>query len=409
MSQDVRHRDESLLRAAFIVSSSGDWIFRFALPILVLQLTGSAISTALTYAVEFIPFVVIGMFSGVVADRADRRQLMILCDVVSAVIVAGIGVMCLFEPSVVLIMAAAFLLGCVRPFSFPAFQGFLAERVAKERRPAMNAWVQGADATLSTLGPVAGVAVVTLLGPTAASFANGISFAVSAALIAATAVVPTGRRLLTSLAEACRSMKPDSLAGMRLIVSDRGMLWATVLLTAGNFAFPAAAANLIFIMAGPDGEIPVSLAVVTMAQGLGAILGAATAPALMRRVDANGIMWTARAVMGVALLLPAISTEVGVLIACWFLAGASTSAFIVPWRTYRQGAVDPAFLGRVVGLQRAIPFAAIPFSALIGSWLLTEFGATTLFAVIAVIQCLIALATRYTPLSEPTSSTAGRS
>ncbi|GGZ46750.1 MFS transporter [Streptomyces inusitatus] len=409
MNEEARRRDESLLRAAFIVSSSGDWIFRFALPVLVLQLTGSAISTALTYAVEFVPFVVIGLFSGVVADRADRRQLMILCDVVSSVIVVGIGVLCLFEPSVALIMTAAFLLGCVRPFSFPAFQGFLAERVAKERRPAMNAWVQGADGTLSTLGPVAGVAVVTLLGPTAASFANGVSFAVSAALIASTAVVATGRRLIPSIVKACRSLKPDSVAAIQLISRDRGLAWATVLLTVSNFAFPAAAANLIFIVAGPGGEIPVSLAVVSMAQGVGAVLGATVAPTLMRRLDGDLLMWTARAAMAAALLLPAFSTDVWVLSACWFLAGLATSVFLVPWRTYRQGAVDGAFLGRVVGIQRAVPFAAIPFGALMGGWLLTEFGATTLFAVITAIQCLVTLGTLYAPLSRAGSASPGRS
>ncbi len=160
--RDEQRWDERLLRVAFIISSSGDWIFRFALPVLVLRLTGSAVSTALTYAVEFVPFVVIGLFSGVVADRADRRQLMIACDVVSAVIVGAIGVLCLIDPPVFLVMAAAFLLGCVRPFSFPAFQGFITERVAK------------------------------------------------------------------------RSLRPDSVAALRMVVRERALLWATVLLTLAN-------------------------------------------------------------------------------------------------------------------------------------------------------------------------------
>ncbi|MER5768596.1 MFS transporter [Streptomyces sp. NPDC001985] len=398
MSTDAGLREERFLRAAFIVSSSGDWIFRFALPALVLQLTGSAISTALTYAVEFLPFVVIGLFSGVVADRADRRRLMIMCDVVSAVIVAGIAVLCLSDPSVVPVMAAAFLLGCVRPFSFPAFQGFLVERVAPERRAAMNAWVQGTDGTLSMLGPVAGIAVVTLLGPAVASTLNGMSFALSALLIGATAAGPAGARLRTSIGQACRSLRPDFTAGLRVITTDRGLLWATALLTLANFTFPAVAANLIFMVAGPDGRIPASLALVTAAQGLGAVLGAMAAPALLRRFEAGTLMRNAMGAMALALLLPTARADIPALTVCCFLAGAATSTFVVPWRTYRQSAVDPAFLGRVVGLQRAVPFAAIPFSALLGGWLLTEFGTSALFVTVCAVQCLVWLGTGLSPL-----------
>ncbi|MGA4837651.1 MFS transporter [Streptomyces sp. G45] len=383
---------------AFVISSSGDWIFRFALPVLVLQLTGSAVSTALTYAVEFIPFVVIGLFSGVVADRADRRQLMIACDVASAAVVAGIGVLCLVHPPPGLVMAAAFLLGCVRPFSFPAFQGFISERVAGHRRAAVNAWVQGADGTLAMLGPVAGVAVVTLLGPTAASFVNAASFAASALLIAATAVVAAGQRLRASFAAACRSLVPDAVAALRMVVTQRALLWATVLLTLANFTFPAAAANLVYIVAGPDGNVPASLAVVAAAQGLGAVLGAAAAPLLLRRFSAGALMGAAMGVKVLALTLPALWPGVGALTACWFVVGTTTSTFIVPWRTYRQGAVDPEFLGRVVGLQRAIPFAAVPVSSLLGSWLVVEFGVAALFTAIAALQFLVWLGTRFSPL-----------
>ncbi|WP_157882365.1 MFS transporter [Streptomyces silvensis] len=395
---DVRRRDERLLRSAFIISSSGDWIFRFALPVLVLQLTGSAVTAALTYAIEFVPFVVIGLFSGVVADRAERRRLLLVCDVVSAAIVTGIGVLCLVDPPPFLVMAAAFLLGCVRPFSFPAFQGFITERVDKERRASMNAWVQGADGTLGMLGPVAGVAVVTLLGPTVASFVNAVSFAVSALLIGGTAVVAAGPRLRASVRAACRSLGPDSLAALRMVRTERALLWATVLLTLANFTFPAAAANLVYIVAGPDGDVPAALAVIASAQGLGAILGAVAAPALLRRFAPGTLMGAAMGVKALALALPALHPGVGTLTACWFIVGMTTSTFIVPWRTYRQGTIDPRFLGRVVGLQRAVPFSAIPVSSLLGGWLVVEFGVTALFTAAAAIQFLVWLGTRFSPL-----------
>ncbi|MFI6344110.1 MFS transporter [Streptomyces sp. NPDC050560] len=406
-----RRRDETLLRAAFTVSTGGDWIFRFALPVLVLQLTGSAISTALTAVVEVVPYVVIGLFSGVVADRTDRRRLMVGCDTASAVIVTGIGIVCLADrPSVTLVLAAAFVLGCVRPFSFPAFQRLLTERVAPQRRAPANAFVQSVEGTFGMLGPLAGVAVVTLLGPTVASIADAVSFALSAVLVRAMAggrsARPAAPRPRGSYRGALRSLAGGTLAGFHAVTRDRGMLWATGLLTLANFTFPAVSANLVFLMAGPDGHVPASLAMVAAAQGLGGVLGAVLAPALLRRCEPGTLMRIAAGAMVGALVLPALRGGVAVLAASWCLAGASTSLFLVPWRTYRQGAVDAEFLGRVVGIQRAVPFAVVPLSALVGSTLLTGHGAPALFLTAAGVQCLVWLGTCLSPLGSARSETA---
>ena len=52
------------LRAAFTISSTGDWIYKFAVPTLILHLTGSAVATAFAYVIEFIPYVIVGPFAG---------------------------------------------------------------------------------------------------------------------------------------------------------------------------------------------------------------------------------------------------------------------------------------------------------------------------------------------------------
>jgi MFS family permease len=140
--------EEWSLRLAFLVSSMGDWIYRFALPLLVLQLTGSALSTALVYVLEFVPYIFIGLVAGNLADRANRRRLLIICDTASAAVVTVIAVLAwLSISSVPLIYVVALALAAIRPFSFPAFQGFVVERITAERRPAVNAWVQGTDSS----------------------------------------------------------------------------------------------------------------------------------------------------------------------------------------------------------------------------------------------------------------------
>ncbi|MBV8931637.1 MAG: MFS transporter, partial [Kutzneria sp.] len=386
-------RDETLLRAAFIVSTTGDWVFRFALPLLVLQLTSSALLTAFTYALEFVPYVVIGLFTGVIADRVDRRRLMVGCDLLSAVVVGGIGLLCLLDQTpVTLVYVTAFVLACMRPLYFPAFQGFLAQRVAEDRRPVVNAWVQGSDSLLTMLGPIAGVGVVASLGPALASAVDAASFALSALFIALTAAAPVVART-TALGTALRGMAPDLLTGFRLLFADPVLRWGTILLTATNFAVYAIEANLVYVITEATGQSKLDLGIVVGAQGLGAVAGAALVPRLLRRYSEGFLLSWGMGALAVALLAPVLSANAVVLAPAWALSGVATSLIVVGWFTYRQKVVDAEYMGRVVAVNRAISFTAILPAALLGGWLATDFGSAPLFAVAGVLQASAWLST----------------
>ncbi|WP_431936259.1 MFS transporter [Micromonospora sp. RP3T] len=402
-SASPRRRDERLLRIAFAISTTGDWVYRFALPLLVLQVTGSSVSAAFTYAVEFVPYLVVGLFSGVVADRVDRRRLLVTCDITAALITAGIATLCLADrPHPALLIAAAFLLSCARPFHFPAFQGFLADRVVPERRAVVNAWVQGIDSSLTLIGPLAGAAVVAVLGPAVASGVNAVSFALSAVVLARTASVflPGQEQpgFIRAVRQALRHVRPDFLAGLRAVRADDGVFWGTVLLTATNFAMTAVAANLVYVSAGPDGRVSTALVLVFTAEGAGALVAAVLAPALMRRVGTGRLLILAMGGLAVALLVPAASVASPVLASACFVLGAASSLLVVPWRTYRQQVVDTELMGRVVSVQRATSFALNPVGAVMGGWLVGRSGPVALFATAGTIQLVVWLCTWSGPL-----------
>src|SRR5713226_3313485 len=77
-----------LLLAAFFVSSVGDWIFRLAVPLFVFEATRSPVSMAVAYALTFLPFLVVMPFGGLIADRFDRRRVLIVGDLLSAVVIS---------------------------------------------------------------------------------------------------------------------------------------------------------------------------------------------------------------------------------------------------------------------------------------------------------------------------------
>ncbi len=85
-------RDRAFLRyfVGETVSLGGTEITLVVLPILVFQLTGSPLQTATLTAIQVLPYLVFGLFAGAVADRVDRRRLMVACDMLNVLLLASI-------------------------------------------------------------------------------------------------------------------------------------------------------------------------------------------------------------------------------------------------------------------------------------------------------------------------------
>jgi MFS family permease len=81
----LRHRDFRRLWLAGLISDSGDWLLLVSLPILVFQLTGSTLQTSVAFLVELAPAVLLGPVAGYLADRWDRRRLMLTVTIVQAI------------------------------------------------------------------------------------------------------------------------------------------------------------------------------------------------------------------------------------------------------------------------------------------------------------------------------------
>ncbi|HEY4457652.1 MAG TPA: MFS transporter [Pseudonocardiaceae bacterium] len=388
------------LLLAFFVSTVGDWIYRLAIPTLILTITGSALATAVAYMLEYLPYIVIGLVSGVVADRVNRRVLMIACDATSCVLALGIaGLTLLRHPPIAALYAAAFLLACVRPFYFPAFQGFVVDAVPEQRLATVNSWEQTEDSLLSFLGPVLGTAVIAAIGTTAATVANAASFAVSAMLVATIAYRGVRSRPDADGASA-NSVGKDFVEGLRTLWSLRSVFVGTLLMALANLSAFAVEGSLFYLVLTVQKLPPIALGVVFGAQGLGAVVGAVLAPRLLDRFRVGLLLSWGMGFSGLAMLIPAVvPTFVGMIVG-WGLEGIATSIIVVSWFTGRQKLVPSESIGRVVAVGRAVAYVAIPFGALLGSALVAGAAPTrTLFLVAGLIQVAVFVVCLLSPLT----------
>jgi len=170
---------------AQIVSNVGTWVQITVENWLVLELSHSGVALGVTNALQFGSSLVLGLYGGVVADRSDRRRVLIVtrsCLGLLALalgLLAGIGAL-----RVWLIWLAAGLLGLVKCFDLPALQSFVKDLVGLEDLANAVAWTNTISATGRMVGPMLGGLVLTTAGASHGFLINAVSFALVVVVLA---------------------------------------------------------------------------------------------------------------------------------------------------------------------------------------------------------------------------------
>jgi MFS family permease len=175
----LRNRDFRRLWLAGLISDTGDWMLLVALPVLVYQLTGSSLGTSMAFLIELIPAVLITPLAGRLADRSDRRTLLVavsLCQAAALLpLLAGAHLPVLY--CVIALQAA------LAALFDPAKNALLPTLVAEDQLVAANS-LTGVNQNLGRLvGAALGGAALTAGGLPVIVIGDAASFLLSAALI----------------------------------------------------------------------------------------------------------------------------------------------------------------------------------------------------------------------------------
>ncbi len=198
------------------LSALGDGFGFIALPLLVLQATGSVAQMGLVTATFGIAQLIAGVFAGPLVDRVNRRQLMILCDVARTILYLAIPLgWALAGPQIWLIYVVTALFGALSNVFSIAYITAVANLVDREQITAANGRLQTTAAVSFIIGPMLAGLVSAAFGPSTAIGIDAATFAVSALTLMllrlrqAAAVRPAGEQQGSRIAEA--------LAGVRFL------------------------------------------------------------------------------------------------------------------------------------------------------------------------------------------------
>lgn len=365
-------RNYYLLLSGFFVSTIGDWFYQLALPLLIYDLTRSAMSMAVTYGLAYAPFLLLLPLGGVLADRVDRQRFLIAGDLSSAAIVGLLALLAFVyarqEWLIWLIYPMAFALASVSPLYHPSFQSYLPALVDEEHLPHANSWMQSAENLVVVLGPLTGGIMIALLGPTFALLIDMLSFAGSALFIACirlrlspAPLAPTRSPLLEPLRQ-----------GFHYVWNSSLLTYGSFLFLGTNFAITLVQANLIFFLASTLHFDPVQIGITFAFTGVGAFGGALIAPQLLKQFQPGRILTITTLGAGLVTFTLFATTNVFTISVPIAVMTALSTINIVTWFTLRQRTVPGHILGRVIATTRLIAFISIPIAAVVGGALVTS-------------------------------------
>lgn len=349
------NRDFRQLWLGQVVSQLGDWFNTIALFTLVLRLTGSGRAVGLVLVARFLPSVVLGPLSGVLADRFNRRHIMIASDVARALVV--LGFLFIRSPEQVwLVYLLTVLQLAFSAFFEPARSAALPSVVAPRDLLTANAISSVTWSAMLTLGAAVGGPVTDWFGTDAAFFIDSLTYLVSALLVASVRLPRRAKRPKTPLTVAKALGVTDTLEGLRYVRRRPRVVALLLVKSAWGLGggiltlLPVFGEKIFRVSLGAGvGGAALGMSVLYAARGVGTAIG----PVVMRRfygetrAQMQLTIGVSFVVGGVFYVLFGVSESFALALVWLALAHMGGSVLWVFSTVLLQSAVEDEFRGRV--------------------------------------------------------------
>jgi MFS family permease len=367
MFRSLRVRNYRLFFFGQLVSLTGTWMQQVGQDWLVLRLTDRALPLGITLALQFAPMLVLGAWAGVVADRLDKRRLLLATQAAMASLALVLGVLTATGAiRLWMVYVLALLLGCATAFDMPTRQAFVSEMVGPDRVTNAIGLNSAVFNSARVVGPAVAGVLIAAVGIAPAFLINAASYlAVIAGLLA---MDPTRLHRLPPVDRAEGQVR----AGLRYVWANpvlRSTIALVAVVGALGLNYRVALPLLARFTFGGDASAYGALASIMAA---GAVVGSLAAA--RRGRPSRALLLGSVAVFGLlsfaAAAAPTLIAEAVVLAPL----GVASMTFLATANSTLQLASSPEMRGRVMALYGLVFLGSTPVGGLLGGWMAGQFG-----------------------------------
>ncbi len=396
MVRAMKELSWTYLWLSFLVSSMGDWLYRLALPIIILQKSGSAYHAAITFGVSFIPWVLFSLIGGSLADHYAKNKILILGNF-PAIGASLFLIFVLKSPHIdfSLLYLAVFILASVDPLIHPSFQSIIPEIVAQDKFAQANAVIQTIDNTLSIMGPLAGGTVVMILGGANVLWLDTFSFTVAVGILW---LLPSSSAT-KSRKNIIRNLRFDIVKGVKYSFHQRVIFSGSMMFLLTNFALNMFEANFIFYMTKTLNYPLINATIAMSIGGIGSLIAGILGSQIVTRFRAGILLSSSTIMAGLSTLLLLLNTNYLYIGGVLGLVSFFGTINVITYFTLRQRTVPKEMLGRVVAVTRMVSYASIPVGSWFGGLLLSHGQPMIVVIMIAgIVRTLAGVMAKFSPL-----------
>lgn len=376
------------------ISNLGSSFTQWAVPLLVFQLTHSALNLGVATAATFLPYLLFGLLIGAWMDRVDRKRAMIVLDAINALVIFSIPLVAQFgHLTVWWIYAVTFIQSTVFiAFSSGEFAA-IPSLVGKDDLVRANGRIQATFSAAQVAGPLLAGLLLSLMPLAWVMSVDAASFAVSAVSLA---LIRGSFNSSDGEERDPTTILHDVREGLRYVLSHPVLRNISLMMALINFVGASTFAQLVLFATERLDASERQIGVLFAAGSAGIVVTGLLAGRLNKRFGFTTLAMTSLMVMGAFTI--AFSATRSFLLALPFWAAASGLGILFNINTgsLRQAIVPNHLLSRVLSIAGVLAWSAIPAGALLGGWIVSSTdNVAALYAGIGITTILIAAFFRF--------------
>ena len=398
-----RNRDFQLLWSGQAVSLLGSQTSRIAYPLLVLAMTGSPAKAGIAGFAAMLGYLLFPLPAGMLADRHDRKRIMIACDAIRLAAVGSIAVaFWAAHLTYAQILLADFAEGGATIFFNLAERAALPMLVHPAQRSAAISQNEARTNVAQLAGPALG-GVLFGLSRAAPFAADALSY------LASLVTLPFIRTPMQAAHGSQRSLRAELRVGLVFTWRQPFLRYASIFGAVVNLLLQVVVLGLI-VLGRHDRASPAQIGIIVGCLGAGGLAGALAAPWFQRRIPAGltitGCMW----IWAVFLALIAVVHAVAWLYPMVVVIGFVGPAWNVSAQTFRMQITPNELMGRTSSVSVQVAWGVIPLGSLLAGFLLQVLSPPAAMGVVAGGMAVTAItATALAPVRNAGRKTPGTS
>ena len=375
--ESLRVRNFRLFFSGQLISQIGNWLTLIAQALLVLKLTDSGFALGLLAACQFGPVLVLGAWSGLVADRSDKRKLLIIVQTFAMVQSFALAFIAFMnQPPVAAIYIVALLGGIATAFDNPARRAYVVEMVPEanvHNAVSLNSALMTAS---RVIGPAGAGLLITTVGYGWTFAVDGLSYL---AVILGLLLMRTSENRPHLATPRGKGQVREGLRYVRTMPE----LYVPLVMMAivGTFAFNFQTVMPLLVkrtLHGTDRTFTLIYSVISIGSLVGALLSARRSSVSVRHIILSTYAF------GASMLLLAVTPNVPFTYPIGIAVGISSITFMTTSTAIMQLRADPSMRGRVLALQAIVFLGSTPIGGPILGLVCEHFGARSGVAIGAI-------------------------